>query len=248
MKICALSSGSSGNCFYILNKNDAILIDAGLTCRQIEERINEINESANKVRAVFLTHEHIDHIRGVEVFSKKFNIPIYATKGTGKGFLQDFETIKNNECISVAGMEVEAFSKSHDASDAVSFTIRNGRTISIITDLGKICKNSEKAIKESDFLVIEANHDKFMLDNGPYPPFLKKRISSSVGHLSNFISSLAVLEHGNPSLKHVMLAHLSENNNTPKHALNAFRVLKERTDLKPVVSLSLRKPTEIFSI
>jgi phosphoribosyl 1,2-cyclic phosphodiesterase len=138
-------------------------------------------------------------------------------------------------------MEISTFSKSHDASQPISFQIRNGKTISVITDIGYACKNVCESVADSDFLVMESNHDINMLENGPYPYFLKRRILSDVGHLSNLHSSLCVLEHGKPKLKNLMLAHLSEKNNTPQLALSCCRnLLRERRDLKPMLMLSER--------
>ncbi len=246
MKFSALSSGSSGNCFYVSNRDSAILIDAGISCKQIVEKLAYLGESPTKIRGIFVTHEHIDHTRGVDVFAREFNIPIYATKGTIKNsFLCSDENlinnIKNDETTLVGGMEVEAFSKAHDVSDPVSFRVSNGKTISVITDIGHSCENVAESISDSDFLVMEANHDLTMLENGPYPLFLKKRIASDVGHISNLHSGLAVLEHGKSRLKNVVLAHLSEKNNTPLMALSTFNsLIRERRDFHPKVSLSLR--------
>ena len=246
MKFAALSSGSCGNCFYINNGNSSILVDAGISCKQILSCLADLNQDASKIRGIFVSHEHIDHIRGIDVLARKFNIPIYATKGTCKnGFLcsQDdlINEIKPEETIKLGGMEVSAFSKSHDASEPVSFQIKNGKIISIITDIGYACKNVCESVQDSDFLILESNHDIEMLENGSYPYFLKKRILSNLGHLSNLHSGLCVLEHGKRKLKNLMLAHLSENNNNPKLALSCFRnLLKERKDLKPRLLLSER--------
>ena len=147
-------------------------------------------------------------------------------------------------------MEISAFSKSHDASQPVSFQIKNGKTISIITDIGYACKNVQEAVQDSDCLIMESNHDIQMLENGPYPFFLKKRILGEKGHISNLHSSLCVLEYGSKKLKNLMLAHLSETNNTPELALSCFRnLLKERRDLKPQLFVSQRNiPSGLISV
>jgi len=254
MKIAALASGSSGNCFYVGNRNSSVLVDAGISCKRVVERLSLLGENPEKIKGIFVTHEHTDHTRGVDVLARKFNIPIFATKGTiNNSFLCSNEElineIKNNELIKLAGLEIEAFSKPHDAADPVSFAIRNGKMISILTDIGHASKNVISAVSESDFLVLESNHDLQMLQEGPYPYFVKRRIDSELGHFSNLHSGLCVLEHANRRLKHVMLAHLSEINNTPLLALNTFnRFMKERLDLKPGLSVSLRNPTDLFSL
>ena len=246
MKFAALSSGSCGNCFYISERNQAVLIDAGISCKQIFSGLVSLGENPKKIKGIFVSHEHIDHIKGIDVLARTLNIPIFATPGTlNSEFVCSQEDllneIKEDETIRLAGMEISAFSKSHDASQPVSFQIKNNKTISIITDIGYACKNVKEAVQDSDFLVIESNHDIQMLENGPYPHFLKKRILGDRGHLSNLHSSLCILEHGSRKLKNLMLAHLSAVNNTPELALSCFRnLLKERKDLKPRLLLSNR--------
>ncbi|MCX6748592.1 MAG: MBL fold metallo-hydrolase [Candidatus Pacearchaeota archaeon] len=254
MKFSALSSGSSGNCFYIKHNDSAILVDAGISCRQVVDKLSSLGEDASKIKGIFITHEHADHVKGVDVLARQFDIPIYATKGTiDSCFLcsrnELINRIKKNETVKIAGLEVEAFSKSHDGLEPVSFKINNDKTLSIITDVGKICGNVIDAVSDSDFLVIESNHDSKMLAEGQYPYFLKNRIASELGHLSNLKSALCVLEHGRNKLKNLMLAHLSQNNNTPQLALKTFSLLKERKDLHPRIMLSLRdRATSLMKI
>lgn len=254
MEISALASGSSGNCFYISNNNSAILVDAGISAKQIIDRLSFINRSAESIKAIFITHEHSDHIRGVDVFARKFNIPIFATKKTiQNSFICSDEdlinTIKNNETTNIKDLEIEAFSKSHKAADPVSFNIYNGKKISIITDVGHVCKNVVKHISDADLLCLESNYDESMLENGFYPYFLKSWIKSDIGHLSNKDSALSVLENSSSNLKHLILSHLSKNNNTSLLALSEFSILKERKDLNLKLSISNREhPTEIFKI
>jgi phosphoribosyl 1,2-cyclic phosphodiesterase len=246
MKFSALSSGSSGNCFFVSEKDSSVLIDCGISCSRVLESLSYLRQDPQNLKAIFVTHEHIDHTRGVDVLARQLNIPIYATKGTCKNsFLclneKLVNEIENDETVKVGGMEIEAFSKSHDAADPISLRIKNGKTISIVTDVGYACKNVCEAVEDSDFLVIESNHDIKMLEQGPYPWFLKKRILGDKGHLSNLHSALCVLEHGKKRMKNIVLAHLSEKNNTPKLAHSTFKnLIKERQDLKPNLFLSLR--------
>jgi phosphoribosyl 1,2-cyclic phosphodiesterase len=255
MEICALASGSSGNCFYIRNDKSAVLIDAGKSAKQIVARLEKINQNPRLIKGIFLTHEHSDHIKGVDVFARAFNIPIYATKSMiHSNFLCSNEKLikemGNNEVITLGGMKIEAFSKSHKAVDPVSFNIFNGKKISIITDVGYPCKNIISNVSDSDFLCLESNYDTEMLESGPYPYYLKKWIKGNDGHLSNLQASLCVLEHGTPKLKNVILSHISQNNNTPEKAFETFRdLIKERKDLKPKVSVSERfEPTKLFKL
>ena len=254
MELAALASGSSGNCFYIENKGSAVLIDAGISSKQICERLGMLKKSPENVRAIFITHEHADHTKGADVFSRQFNIPVYATKKTIQNsflrFNDNADAIKNSSAISLAGMEIKAFSKPHSAVDPVSYSILNGRKISVITDIGFASKNVADNVSDSDFLFMEANHDEMMLESGPYPYFLKKWIKSNEGHLSNFQSAICVLEHAGSRLKNIVLSHLSETNNNPKIAMETFNFLiKERKDLKPEISISGRfSPTRLFRI
>lgn len=255
MEISALASGSSGNCFYVENEGKAVLIDAGISCKQIVERLHSLKKNPDRIKAIFITHEHSDHIRGADVFCRQFKVPIFATKKTAQScFLcssRDFiKHIKNNETVKIGGMNVEAFSKSHNAADPVSYNVWNGKKISIITDAGYGCKNVIANVSDSDFLCIESNHDEIMLEKGPYPYFLKQWIRSNEGHLSNLQSALCVLEHAPSRLKHVMLAHISKINNTSKLAMETFNhLLKERKDLHPKISVSEReRPTALLRI
>ena len=256
MEIASLASGSSGNCFFVSQNNQAILVDAGISSKKIHESLSQINQDPQAIKGVFITHEHSDHIKGVDVFARKYHVPIFATKKTiQNSFICSDESlineIKNNESFLFAGFLVQAFSKSHKAADPVSFSISNKKkNLSIITDAGKACKNIASQIASSDFLCLESNHDPKMLQNGPYPYFLKQWIKSDTGHLSNLQASLAVLEHADKKLKHVLLSHLSESNNTPNLAFKTFKnIIKERSDLFPEVSISPRHlPTSLFKI
>ncbi|MBU0957310.1 MAG: MBL fold metallo-hydrolase [Nanoarchaeota archaeon] len=239
MKVSSLASGSSGNCFYVENGNDALLVDAGISCKQIWERISEVGGDVNKVRGVFVTHEHSDHVRGVDVFARHFNVPVFAPKKVAENcFLcsnQDLiQPFMKDENFKIGSLNIQSFPKSHDALDPVSYNIENGAKLSIITDIGFISDNVKDFITDSDFLIIESNHDKNMLMEGPYPWFLKNRINSDRGHLSNLDSAVGVLQYAQPHLKNLMLAHLSQTNNTPNLAYNFFKnVLKDNKTLKP---------------
>jgi len=244
MRFSCLASGSSGNCFYIENKGKAILIDAGLSCKETIIRLNEQGLDEKKIEAIFVTHEHTDHIRGVDRLARLTQAKIYATKGTIKNsFLCSQESLiqelKPNKTIDIGELEITAMDKSHDAEEPVFFQIKNNKTLSIITDAGFACKNIKRAVNASDFIVMEANHDITMLENGPYPYFLKKRILSDKGHLSNLHSALCILEHSSSQLKKIFLAHLSKTNNTPAIASRTFKdILKERKDLTPEIVLT----------
>jgi len=255
MKTTALASGSSGNCFYVENDKTALLVDAGISTKRILERMSMLKLNPNKIKGIFITHEHTDHTKGTDVFAREFNIPIYATKGTiNSGFLcsnnELINQIKNNESISIGGLNINTFSKMHKADDPVSFTVEDKKRVSVITDLGITNKEVNEQISSSDFLFLESNHDIKMLNEGPYPWFLKKWVRGDDGHLSNNQASLAVLEYGNSKLKNVVLSHLSQTNNTPQVALKTFtKMMKERKDFKANIEVSTRdSPTKLFKI
>jgi len=256
MRVCALASGSSGNCFFIEASNgESLLVDLGISCKQTIARLESIGKKPENIKGIFITHEHIDHIRGVDVFARKFNIPVFATSGTFNDRLvvSDNELvneIENNEIMKFHGIQVEAFSKSHKASDPVSYTIvEKNKRVSVITDAGFACGNVNSHIKDADFLFLESNHDEKMLMEGKYPWPTKKWIKSDLGHLSNNQASLAVLEHSPKKLGNVVLSHISQHNNTLDVAMKSFNILKERRDLKPKVSLSTREaPTHLFLV
>lgn len=254
-EVSVLASGSSGNCFYIGTDKGDILIDAGISCKQISQRLEQIGKSMDNIKGIFVTHEHVDHISGIEVLSRRYNVPIFINRGTlGNSYLDmgNIQLIKRNDEIDFNGLKISSFSKCHDAADPVSYLIKNGsKKISVITDIGCCCENVIESVKESDLIILESNHDLNMLKNGPYPYFLKKKISSTKGHLSNYESALLVLEFGNKRLQHVLLSHLSLNNNTPELAMKTFNsIVCERDDLRKLkMWLTYReKPTELIRI
>lgn len=249
MEVCALSSGSSGNCFLVSNGKSSILIDAGISCKRIEERINLLGKKVENIKGIFVTHEHSDHIKGVDVFTKKHPVPIFATKKLieNKNFCsrEDLLTsIKKEDSISIGGMEVISFPKIHKAIEPIGFTIldkKSGKRISIITDVGKACQNINEHVSQSDALFLESNHDLEMLENGSYPYFLKKWIKGDDGHLSNIQSASCILENSKSRLKYLTLCHLSEHNNTPELALNLHKeMIKQRHELKPKIFISTK--------
>lgn len=254
-EVSVLASGSSGNCFYIGTNKGDILIDAGISCRQICERLMQIGKDIKNIKGIFITHEHIDHVRGLNILSKKYNIPVYVNKGTLANSYLDMGNVcmvKTDNEIDFHGLKILPFSKSHDTREPVSYLIKNGdKKISVVTDIGFCCENVAQSVKESELIILESNHDLQMLKEGPYPAFLKQRISGDRGHLSNYEAALAVLEHGNKKLQHVLLSHLSLNNNTPELAMQTFNsMIQERKDLKRLKTwLTYReKPTELIRV
>jgi phosphoribosyl 1,2-cyclic phosphodiesterase len=216
--LCVLASGSKGNSIFISDGSASLLIDAGLSGIEIERRLKFRGLSPENLDAIIVSHEHSDHIQGVGVLSRRFNLPVYLshkTNQTASSKIGCIHKTKNFECgttFDIKNFKIHPFSISHDAEDPAGFTIeQNKRKIGIATDLGIATAMVKEHLKGCDLLVLEANHDPDMLANGPYPWPLKQRIKGRTGHLSNRESKDLLME---------VKAHLSEKNNTPEKALN----------------------------
>jgi phosphoribosyl 1,2-cyclic phosphodiesterase len=226
--ISSLNSGSNGNCYYIGNHSEAVLIDAGLSCRETEKRLARSGLSFGKIKALFISHEHGDHIRGAEVIARKHQIPLYISENAFKhsGIKLDPNlvfTLVTYQPVQVGGLLVNAFPKQHDAREPHSFTVSgNGITVGVLTDIGKACKHVIKNFKLCHAAFLEANYDEVMLEEGNYPPYLKKRIRGDQGHLSNRQALELFMNHKSPFLGHLLLSHLSRDNNDPKLVQDLF--------------------------
>jgi phosphoribosyl 1,2-cyclic phosphodiesterase len=231
IEACSLSSGSWGNAFFIRTGDRAFLVDTGISCKQILLRLQAVGHTAAEIGGIFITHEHVDHIRGLRVLLKRFPIPVYITRRTysRSGLALDpslLRWIGADDRISIGDTVVESRSKSHDAADPCLFTFYyRSRKISIITDVGQPCGNVIDAVRDADIIFLESNHDEEMLKNGPYPYYLKSRISGEMGHLSNRQAASLIRDYASPNLEHVFLAHLSEINNTPEIACQSFQTI-----------------------
>ena len=239
MKFCSFASGSSGNCEYIGDGNTNILLDMGISTKRIVNSLEEISISPEEIDGILITHEHSDHIKGITVFESKYKVPIYATEGTLKGIEKSdkkhqidtslFRPIKPDKEIVIGGFCVKPFSTSHDALDSVCYTISdNVSKVGMATDLGIYDKYIINNLMDSDLLFIEANYDLAMLQAGPYPFYLKKRIMSDYGHLSNDMSARLILQLLSRKVKHIFLAHLSKENNYPELAYQSVKCDLER--------------------
>ena len=227
LAICILASGSRGNAVYISGGSTSILIDAGLSGIEIERRLKSKELYPEDLDAIIVSHEHTDHIQGVGVLSRRFNLPVYISSKTEKAAvsqLGNVRVIKHFECGStfmIKDLSIHPFSISHDAEDPSGFTVnQNGTKIGLATDLGIATSMVKEHLKGCSLLILEANHDEDMLLNGPYPWPVKQRIRSRTGHLSNEASKNLLKEVQHDRLQYVMLAHLSETNNTPQKALS----------------------------
>ena len=238
LEICAIASGSNGNCYYIGNQSNAVLIDAGISYKQIVQRMKDRNLNPLKVKAVFITHEHSDHLSGARVFGNRLHVPIYMTPKTYYGAYKnqrpDYPKFFNpGEIINVGDFEIHSFLKNHDASEPCSFRVQHGgKNIGVFTDIGEACENVTQHLKLCDGLFLETNYDEKMLWEGSYPWFLKKRVASDVGHLSNKQAFDLLHSHSGENLKCVFLSHISKENNSPEIAHNSMLPMFSRFEVK----------------
>jgi phosphoribosyl 1,2-cyclic phosphodiesterase len=236
LRVCVLGSGSKGNCTYIESPETRFLIDAGLSAREIERRLRQIERSPETLDGVMISHEHSDHIQGVGALARRCRLPVYANAATWQraqhvvGVVDDLHEFSTGTPFSLGDVVVQPFSLPHDADDPVAFRLSwRRRTLAIVTDLGYPSQLVRERIRDCHLLVLEANHDDAMLKAGPYPWPLKQRIGGKSGHLSNFQSSQLLRDVLHDELEHVILAHLSEINNHPDLArLTAQEVLGSR--------------------
>ncbi len=227
--IYTLSSSSSGNCTLICSGETSLLVDAGISMKATEKNLGSLGKSLLDISAILITHEHSDHIKGLENISKYYAIPIYAPQGCVSFFPKTIDRClihpmdNKGYSLTFGDISVRAFPTPHDSAASVGYTFEmQGRKFGVATDMGMPTTNVVKELIGCESVIIEANYEKTMLENGPYPPFLKDRISSSYGHLENtecakMIAYLA-LEGGTRSF---LLAHLSEKNNSPERALES---------------------------
>lgn len=237
LSITSLNSGSNGNCYYVGNDNEAVLIDAGISCRETEKRMLRSGLSIENVKAIFVSHEHSDHIRGVATLSKKFQLPVYITQATLKNsdLRLNEELVRSfnaDQPVIIGDLSITPFSKHHDASDPYSFTVEgNGVKIGVITDIGIACERVIHYFKQCDAAFLEANYDEEMLDQGRYPYYLKHRIRGGNGHLSNKQALEVFMKHRPEFMSHLILSHLSKNNNTPELVYDLFAKHAENTNI-----------------
>ncbi len=256
MEFSVLGSGSGGNAVFVQSGKTAILIDAGFSGKQIAERLKLVGKSIEQVKAVFVTHEHNDHITGAGVLSRKLKIPVFANAGTyrgcgrklGKLFIRkEFET--GAGCI-FEDLQIRSFPISHDTNDPVGFVVDDGRSsLGYLTDTGKITHLMRARLQACNGLILEFNHDPHMLRTGPYPLELQQRVRSNEGHLANEDAASFLQQLCNEKLKSVILAHLSETNNLPELALQAARnVTKHMAGEMKMVAAQQSRPLDVISL
>ena len=239
MKFCSLYSGSSGNSIFVSSEKSKILIDAGLPGKKIDEALKSIGEKPEELNGIFITHEHSDHIKGVGVLSRKYDIPIYANDRTwlamegsiGKIKEHNIKIMDRRSVVDIEDMSIKSFVIPHDAAAAVGYSVvSNDKKISVATDFGTFTEEIYSNIKDSEVILLESNHDINMLKFGPYPYNLKRRILSEVGHLSNDDCGKAIVDIAkNGVAKRIILGHLSNTNNHPDLAFQTvLSVIQEK--------------------
>lgn len=226
-KFYPIASGSTGNCTYIGHGKSGLLIDAGISAKAICEGLSKAAIDPQSLLGIFITHEHIDHIQGLKVFSSKYNIPIFASEKTKEALLKsipELEITSFDESIELGNFTITRFSTSHDCEGSSGYiiTLPDGRRCAVCTDLGFVSDEVHLALSGSDAVLLESNYDLFMLENGPYPPPLKKRILSDKGHLSNNNCAAEIAKLIKSGTTRVILGHLSRENNRPEVAKNCI--------------------------
>ena len=249
--VASLNSGSNGNCYYIGNQEEAVLIDGGISCREIEKRMKRLGLSIKLVKGVVVSHEHGDHIHGVATLAKKHKLPIYITPETlrnGNIVIKEDRifTFRANEPFRFGKLTVTAFPKFHDAFDPHSFMVSSDTVnIGIFTDIGIPCENVIHHFKQCHAAFLEANYDESMLEHGGYPRALKNRISSDTGHLSNKQAMQLFTTHRPGFMTHLFLSHLSKHNNTPKIVKEMFYPVAGSTQ---IIIAPRDKETKLYHI
>jgi phosphoribosyl 1,2-cyclic phosphodiesterase len=249
--ISSLNSGSNANCYYVGNGNEAVLIDAGLSCRETEKRMKQLGLAIEKVRAIFISHEHGDHITGVAGLSKKFQWPVYITSDTLTNSRIPVEphlvhSFKHGKAVSVGNLSVLPFKKNHDGRDPHSFMVSgSGVNVGVITDIGFACKQVIKYFSQCQAVFLESNYCEEMLRNGNYPYHLQQRISGDEGHLSNAQALDLFRNYKSDNLQLLILSHLSKNNNKPELVADLFAPHAGETD---VIIASRYEASPVFCV
>lgn len=264
--IC-FGSGSSGNCYYLYTETEGIMIDAGVGTRTLKKHFSDygLSLSSASINAILITHDHADHVKSVGSLSSDLCVPVYSTCAVHHGIEENYcvrkkirpgyeRYIEHGEVFTIGSFEIISFKVPHDSTDNSGYRIKYGDiTFCLITDAGQVTDEMKPFITEANYLVLESNYELERLLQGPYPQYLKDRIISGNGHLSNVDCGKALAENASPELKHVWLAHLSEENNHPElarktveHQLREYGIIAGKDFLLDV--LKRRTPSEIYQL
>jgi phosphoribosyl 1,2-cyclic phosphodiesterase len=242
---CPLASGSKGNCIYLGTKQTKILIDAGISGKRIKEELEKIQVSLAEIDAIFITHEHTDHIQGLKVLAYKLGIPVFANHETAKGIVDyfhdcpKFKIFTTGESFLLGDLEIHPFSIQHDTIDPVGFTIKfDNYKLGFCTDLGFVTSLVRHQLQECDYLYVEANHQPSMVHASSRPMIYKQRVLSRNGHLSNEACGQLLCDVAHAKLKHVHLAHLSSECNSPETALSVVHEILQAKGITLDISIA----------
>ncbi len=235
MRLCSIASGSSGNCIYVGDDHTHLLVDTGISKKRVEAGLNVLEIRGEELKGILITHEHSDHIQGLGVFSRRYKIPIYATKGTIEGIKKCdslgklpggiLHEIRIDEKFCLGGLKISPFAISHDANEPCGYRIESdNKAAAVVTDLGTYDEYTVDNLKNLNAVVLEANHDLHMLEVGPYPYPLKRRVMGDRGHLSNELSGRLLCDILHDELQSVVLGHLSRENNYAELAYETVKL------------------------
>jgi phosphoribosyl 1,2-cyclic phosphodiesterase len=249
--IASLNSGSNGNCYYIGTDKESVLIDAGIPCRETERRMRRLGLSLSTVKAIFISHEHDDHIRGLDVLSKRYQLPVYINAATRQQLRLPLEphlarTMNTWEPVNTGALTITPFPKTHDAADPCSFVVSSPTVrVGVFTDLGHVCEGLIHHFRLCHAAFLETNYDEQLLDQGRYPHFLKNRIRGGQGHLSNRQALDLFAQHRPAYMSHLLAAHLSRDNNRPELVRSLF---EQEAGGTRIVIASRDQETELYAI
>lgn len=258
LRFSVLASGSTGNAFYIESEEQKFLVDAGLSGKQLDYLFSQVNIDPSQLSGILVTHEHSDHIKGLGIIARKYNLPIYANEKTwnamekslGKLSLDQKFHFGMEEVKTFTDLDIESFGVSHDAAEPMFYTFRHdGRKIALVTDLGYVSERIKKTVEDADAYIFEANHDVGMLRMGRYPWSVKRRILGDSGHVSNEDCGLALSEIITNRTKRIYLAHLSLDNNMKDLArMSVENVLRERGIEIELHDTDPKNPTPLYEV
>lgn len=255
MKVCLLSSGSKGNSCLVISNNTKILIDIGTTSTYVINELDKLNIKPDEINAILITHNHVDHIHGLKSFIKKYKTKVYVTEKL-LGLLEeeigsfDYELYQDKQAI-IGDLRINTIRTSHDAGEQMGFIIKdNKKSMVYITDTGYINNRYYDDLSNKNLYILESNHDVLMLKNGPYPYFLQQRVLSDKGHLSNDQASNYLCKFIGDNTKTIVLAHLSEKNNTPEKALETLNKHLEENNIKfnNILIGKQNEPTKVIEV
>lgn len=265
LRFISLGSGSSGNSYFLWTESGGILIDAGLAFRVLKTHLHTLGIKPEQIQAVLITHDHADHIKSVGRLATEFEIPIYATELVHQGIARNYCVsprvpaerkvyFEKNKPFVIGDFKITPFDVPHDSTDCVGYRIDVGQVrFTLITDIGHITEEVQQEVGVANYLVLESNHDNEMLKAGPYPAYLKSRISGPTGHLSNREAAELLSQYATPSLRHVWFCHLSEENNHPELVRKTADAILRNVGIVPgadfkVDVLKRKVPSEVFEL